>query len=163
MHRFEAKPDPTGPPPTQKPLQLLSAIVSSSDDAIVSKKLDGIVTSWNRAAERIFGYSAEEMIGQSIRKIIPPHLHPDEDRILSTIARGERIDHFETVRVTKSGETIDVSLTVSPVKDESGRIIGAAKIARDITPAEESRTFAAHGGAAGLRRAAGRDRCPRDQ
>lgn len=113
--------------------QLLSAIVSSSDDAIVSKDLNGIVTSWNSAAERIFGYAAEEMIGKSITTIIPPELQNDETRILQTIARGERIEHFETVRLKKSGERIEVSLTVSPVKDGSGRIVGAAKIAREIT------------------------------
>jgi PAS domain S-box-containing protein len=111
----------------------LAAIVESADDAIVSKDLNGIVKSWNRAAERIFGYTAAEMIGRSILTIIPPELHDDEPRILQTIASGERIDHFETVRLTKSGERRDVSLTISPVKDETGRIIGAAKIARDIT------------------------------
>ncbi len=116
----------------------LDAIVESSDDAIASKDLKGIVTSWNRAAERLFGFTAEEMIGQSITKIIPPELLPDQARILETIARGERIDHFETVRLTKSGETVNVSLTVSPVRDETGAIIGAAKIARDIT--EQKRT-----------------------
>jgi PAS domain S-box-containing protein len=113
--------------------QRLAAIVESSDDAIVSKDLNGIVTSWNSGAERIFGYTADEMIGQPITKIIPADLYGDETRILSTIARGERIDHFETVRVKKNGEQIEVSLTVSPVKDESGKIVGAAKIARDIT------------------------------
>lgn len=111
----------------------LAAIVESSDDAIVSKDLNGIVTSWNPAAEKIFGYTAEEMKGRSIRIIIPPELQADEDRILATIAKGERIEHFETVRLAKSGERIDVSLTVSPVKDEAGHIVGAAKIARDIT------------------------------
>ncbi len=113
--------------------ELLSAIVSSSDDAIVSKDLNGVVTSWNSAAERIFGYTAEEMVGSPIIKIIPPELQSDETKILSTIASGGRIDHFETVRVTKDGQRIEVSLTVSPVKDASGKIVGAAKIARDIT------------------------------
>jgi PAS domain S-box-containing protein len=113
--------------------QRLAAIVESADDAIISKDLNGIVTSWNRAAERMFGYSAEEMIGRSITVIIPPELQADEPRILKTIARGERIDHFETARVGKNGQRIEVSLTVSPMKDESGRIVGAAKIARDIT------------------------------
>lgn len=113
--------------------QRLAAIVDSSDDAIVSKDLNGIVTSWNACAERTFGYTAEEMIGRSITTIIPPELHDDERRILGTIARGERIEHFETVRMKKSGELIEVSLTISPVKDEQGRVIGAAKIARDIT------------------------------
>ena len=117
----------------QEGSQRLAAIVESSDDAIASKNLNGIVTSWNRAAERMFGYTAEEMIGRPITTIIPPELIDDETRILATIARGERIDHFETVRLTKAGERIDVSLTISPVKNESGTIIGAAKIARDIT------------------------------
>jgi two-component system CheB/CheR fusion protein len=111
----------------------LAAIVESSDDAIVSKDLNGIVISWNQAAQKMFGYSAKEMIGRSITTIIPPELQDDERKILETIGRGERIDHFETVRLTKSSERIDVSLTVSPVRDEAGRVIGAAKIARDIT------------------------------
>ena len=113
--------------------QKLAAIVESSEDAIISKDLKGIVVSWNGAAERIFGYSAEEMIGRSITTIIPPELQDDEPRILATIARGERIEHFETVRVTKAGQRVEVSLTISPVRDETGKIIGAAKIARDIT------------------------------
>jgi PAS domain S-box-containing protein len=110
----------------------LAAIVESSDDAIVSKDLNGIVTSWNRAAERIFGYKAEEIVGQSITLIIPPELHDDEPRILQRIQSGQKIDHFQTVRLTKDGRRIDVALTISPVKDREGRIIGAAKIARDI-------------------------------
>lgn len=113
--------------------QRLVAIVESSYDAIVSKDLNGIVTSWNPAAEKIFGYTPEEMIGHSIRRVIPPELQDDEEQILASIARGERIEHFETVRLTKKGQRIDVSLTISPVKDETGRIVGAAKIARDIT------------------------------
>jgi PAS domain S-box-containing protein len=111
----------------------LAAIVESSDDAIVSKDLNGIVTSWNPAAEKMFGYSPKEMIGQPITVIIPRELQDDERKILETIGRGERIEHFETVRLTKSGAGIDVSLTISPVRDEGGRVIGAAKIARDIT------------------------------
>jgi PAS domain S-box-containing protein len=111
----------------------LAAIVESSDDAIISKDLGGIVTSWNAGAEKTFGYTAAEMVGRPITVIIPPELHDDERRILDAIGRGERIDHFETVRMTKSGERLDVSLTISPVKDDAGRIIGAAKIARDIT------------------------------
>jgi PAS domain S-box-containing protein len=118
--------------------QRLVAIVESSDDAIVSKDLNGIVTSWNRAAERMFGFTAKEMIGRPITTIIPPELRDDETKILATITLGERIEHFETVRVKKNGEMVDVSLTVSPVKDESGRIIGAAKIARDITDRKKS-------------------------
>jgi PAS domain S-box-containing protein len=113
--------------------QRLAAIVASSDDAIVSKDLHGIVTSWNPGAERTFGYTAEEMIGQPITKIIPLNLHDEETRILATIARGERIQHYETLRLAKSGSLIEVSLTVSPVRDEDGNIVGAAKIARDIT------------------------------
>ncbi len=113
--------------------QRFSAIVESSDDAIVSKDLNGIVTSWNRRAEQIFGFSAEEMVGESIKRIIPDELHATEDDILATIARGDRIELFETVRRTKSGELVEISLTISPVMDESGRIVGAAKIARDIT------------------------------
>jgi PAS domain S-box-containing protein len=110
----------------------LAAIVESSGDAIVSKDLNGIVTSWNRQAERLFGYQEEEMIGRSILRIIPPELHGDEDMILSKIRSGQKIDHFETVRIAKSGERIEVSLSISPVRDEHGKIVGAAKIARDI-------------------------------
>ncbi len=111
----------------------LAAIVESSDDAIVSKDLNGVVTSWNSSAETMFGYTSKEMIGQPITLIIPPELLDDERRILATLRRGERIDHFETVRITKSGERLDVSITVSPLKNAAGTIIGAAKIARDIS------------------------------
>jgi PAS domain S-box-containing protein len=117
----------------EQAMQRLAAIVESSDDAIVSKDLNGTVTSWNPGAEKMFGYTAKEMVGRHITTIIPPELHDDEAKILATIARGERIEHFDTVRLRKNGETIAVSLTVSPVKDEAGRIVGAAKIARDIT------------------------------
>src|SRR5262249_36775966 len=115
------------------PDNLLAAIVESSDDAIASKDLNGIVTSWNKSAERLFGYTAEEIIGKPITLVIPPELHSDEAMILGKIRRDERIDHFETIRVTKSGEKIEVSLTISPVKDANGNVIGAAKIVRDIT------------------------------
>jgi PAS domain S-box-containing protein len=111
----------------------LAAIVESSHDAIIGKDLNGIVTSWNPGAERLFGYSASEMIGRPITTIIPPELQEDEQRILKTIGRGEGVEHFETVRLTKGGERIDVSLTISPVKDDAGRVIGASKTARDIT------------------------------
>jgi PAS domain S-box-containing protein len=111
----------------------LAAIVESCDDAIVSKDLNGIVSSWNKGAERIFGFKAQEIIGRPITTIIPPDLRDDEPKILAKIQAGERIDHFQTVRVTKNGERVEVSLTISPVKDETGKIIGAAKIARDVT------------------------------
>jgi PAS domain S-box-containing protein len=112
---------------------LLSAIVDSSHDAIVSKTLDGIITSWNRSAEVLFGYTAREAIGQSIRMIIPPERQAEEDYVLRQIRRGEKIDHFETVRVAKDGRRIDISLTISPVRDSHGFIVGASKIARDIS------------------------------
>lgn len=117
---------------------LLASIVESSDDAIVSKNLDGIITSWNKAAERIFGYSASEAIGQPITLVIPQDRQSEEIEILTRIRRGERIDHFETVRRRKDGSLINISLTVSPVKDANGIIVGASKIARDIT--EQKRT-----------------------
>lgn len=111
----------------------LAAIVQSADDAIVSKDLNGTVTSWNRAAENIFGYRAEEIVGRSILLVIPPELHDQEPRILAKIRAGERIEHFETVRLRKDGERLNVSLTISPVKNRMGKIIGVAKIVRDIT------------------------------
>jgi PAS domain S-box-containing protein len=111
----------------------LAAIVESSDDVILSKDLNGIITSWNPAAIRVFGYSAEEMIGSSILKIIPEHLHSDEKIIIESLRAGRRVDHFETVRRTKSGNLLDVSVTISPVMDERGQVIGASKILRDIS------------------------------
>ncbi len=111
----------------------LAAIVSSSDDAIVSKTLDGVITSWNAAASRIFGYSAEEMIGQHITRIIPLELRSEEEMIIARLRRGERIDHFDTVRVGKSGGRVQLSITVSPIRDSSGRIVGASKVARDVS------------------------------
>src|SRR6185503_604967 len=112
---------------------LLAAIVDSADDAIVSKDLEGVITSWNRAAERIFGYSEEEVIGRPITILIPADRIHEETEILRRIGRGERVEHFNTVRRKKNGERIDVSVTVSPVRDRSGALIGASKIARDIT------------------------------
>ena len=111
----------------------LAAIIESSDDAIVSKDLNGIITSWNVAAERLFGYKAEEIVGQSILLLIPPERQHEEPRILERIRRGDRIDHYETVRRRKDGTLFDISVTVSPLKDKTGKIIGASKIARDIS------------------------------
>ncbi|WP_213806018.1 PAS domain-containing sensor histidine kinase [Granulicella sp. dw_53] len=118
---------------SEHPHLLLAAIVDSCDDAIMSKTLNGILTSWNKAATRIFGYEAHEMIGQSILRLIPAELRDEETGILSRIKMGEKIDHYETVRLTKNGDRLNVSLTVSPIRDDSGRIIGASKIARDIS------------------------------
>jgi len=112
---------------------LLAAIVDSSDDAIVSKTLEGRILSWNRAATRIFGYAADEVVGKSITVIVPPELHPEEQQILDKLRRGERIEHFDTIRVTKDGRRIPISLTVSPVHADDGTIIGASKVARDIS------------------------------
>jgi PAS domain S-box-containing protein len=111
----------------------LAAIIESSDDAIISKSLDGIITSWNSAAERIFGHTAEDVIGQSIYILIPPERVEEEVGILARLRRGERVEHFETVRMHKNGARLDVSLTISPIKDRDGKLIGASKIARDIT------------------------------
>lgn len=117
----------------EQPKALLAAIVNSSDDAIISKNLDGVITSWNAGAERLFGYTAEEVVGQSIKLVIPPERHGEEDEILARLRRGERIDHFETVRVRKDGARLNISLTISPIRDSAGRIVGASKVARDIT------------------------------
>jgi len=116
----------------------LAAIIDSSDDAIVSKNLESIVRSWNAGAQRLFGYSAEEMIGHSITRIIPQELITEESEILARLRRGERVEHFETVRVAKDGQRVHVSLTISPIKDSTGRVIGASKIARDITKRKET-------------------------
>jgi PAS domain S-box-containing protein len=112
---------------------LLAAIVDSSDDAIVSKTLDGVITSWNNSAERMFGYTREEAVGQHITLIIPKDRRDEEVKIAERLRRGERVDHFETVRVRKDGTLLDLSLTISPVKDAAGRVVGASKVARDIT------------------------------
>ena len=118
---------------SEQRLRFLASIVESSDDAIISKSLDGIITSWNRGAERVFGYTADEAIGQPITIVIPQGRQDEERGILTRIRRGERIDHFETIRQRKHGSLIVVSLTVSPVKNAEGKIVGASKIARDIT------------------------------
>jgi PAS domain S-box-containing protein len=112
---------------------LLAAIVESSHDAIVSKSLNGVITSWNKGAERLFGYAAEEAVGQNITLIIPLERRDEERTIIEQLTRGERVDHFETVRMRKDGSLLDVSLTISPMKDASGRVVGASKLARDIT------------------------------
>jgi len=111
----------------------LAAIVESSDDAIISKDLNGLITSWNASAERIFGFTADEAIGQPITIIIPPELHSEEAQILRRLKRGERIDHYETIGLRKDKQRRNVSLSVSPVRDSAGRIVGASKIAFDTT------------------------------
>ena len=113
--------------------RLLAAVVESSHDAIVSKDLDGIITSWNKGAERLFGYAAEEAVGQHITLIIPPDRRDEERAIIERLMRGEGVDHFETVRIRKDGSLLDVALTISPIKDAAGGIVGASKLARDIT------------------------------
>jgi PAS domain S-box-containing protein len=123
---------------TEQRVRWLASIVESSDDAIVSKNLDGVITSWNRGAERIFGYTSEEAVGRPIMIVIPQDRQDEERSILTRIRRGERIDHFETIRQRKHGSLIVVSLTVSPVRDGEGKIVGASKIARDITEQKRS-------------------------
>ncbi|RZJ82234.1 MAG: PAS domain S-box protein [Flavobacterium sp.] len=122
---------------TEKSL-ILGAIIDSTDDAIISKNLNGIITSWNPSAQRIFGYLPEEIIGQSVLKLIPADRQDEETLILSRLRKGERVRYFHTKRLSKTGDLIDVSLTISPVKDENGKIIGVSKIARDITELIES-------------------------
>ena len=125
--------DVTGRKQAEQTTSLLAAIVDSSDDAIVSKNLDGTITSWNRSAERLFGYTALEAIGQHITLIVPWERRSEEEDILRRLAQGERVDHFETMRKRKDGTTLDVSLTISPIRDAAGRVIGASKVARDVT------------------------------
>src|ERR1043165_4995562 len=117
----------------------LAAVLASSDDAIIAKTTDGIVTDWNSGAERIFGYSAREIVGQPIATLLPPGLEDEERQILERIRAGEKIDHFETRRRRKDGSIIDVSVTISPIYDDEGTLIGASKIARDITIAKTDR------------------------
>jgi len=116
---------------------LLAAIVDSSDDAIISKTLDGVITSWNKSAERLFGYTCEEAVGRHITLIVPEDRRDEEAKILGRLKRGERINHFETLRQRKDGRLLTLSLTISPVKDDAGRIVGASKVARDITERKE--------------------------
>lgn len=133
IHWFGTNTDISGQIKAEQTQIRLAAIVESSDDAIVSKNLDGIIMSWNKGAEKIFGYSAKEIVGKSIRTIIPQELQHEEDRILASLRKGKKIDHFQTMRLAKDGRRVEVSITVSPMKDKTGRIIGASKIARDIT------------------------------
>ena len=128
-----------GPPLSEKDTSLLAAIVESSDDAIIGKSLDGVILSWNPAAERMFGYTAAEAVGNPMTFIFPPERLDEEPAILARIFRGERIEHFETVRLRKDGSRIDVSVTISPVRDADGRIVGASKIVRDITAQKQIR------------------------
>ena len=123
---------------SEQRLRWIASIVELSDDVIISKNLDGIIISWNKGAERVFGYTAEEAIGQPITIVIPEDRHDEERQILTRIRRGERIEHYETVRRRKHGSLIAVSLTVSPVRDAEGKIVGASKIARDITEQRRS-------------------------
>ena len=118
----------------------LAAIVTSSKDAIISKDLDGVITSWNKGAEALFGYTAEEPIGRPVTLLIPEDRLDEEPQILERIRRGEAIEHYETVRRRKDGSLLDISLTVSPLRDASGRIVGASKIARDITERKRDRS-----------------------
>src|SRR5215218_5625179 len=120
----------------------LAAIVESADDAIISKTLEGVITSWNRGAERIFGYTAEEIIGRPVTVLFPEDHFDEEPAILARIRAGERVEHYETVRKRKDGSLVEISLTVSPIRGADGRVIGASKVARDITDrkrAEEER------------------------
>jgi PAS domain S-box-containing protein len=125
--------DEFSPEHAEQTWALLAAIIGSSEDAVVSKTLQGIVTSWNEAAERLFGFTAAEMIGQPITRVIPNELLHEEAEILGKLRKGQRVDRYETVRVTKDGRKLDISLTVSPVRDSHGTVVGAAKIAHDIT------------------------------
>src|SRR5215207_3468633 len=121
------------PPLSDLTVRHLARVVESSDDAIISKDLNGTILSWNRSAERIFGYTPAEAIGQSIRMIIPADRQDEEDMVLARIRAGEAISHFETVRQRKNGTLIPISLTVSPIYDDDGRVIGASKVAHDIS------------------------------
>src|SRR4026209_697944 len=117
----------------------LAAIVDSSNDAIISKNLDGVISTWNQAAQQLLGYSEAEAVGQPITIIIPADLHDEEKEILRRVRIGERIEHYETRRVTRDGRTLDVSITISPVRDATGAIVGASKILRDVTESKRNR------------------------
>src|SRR5690349_1689804 len=117
----------------------LASLIESADDAIISKTLDGIITSWNIGAQRIFGYTADEVIGKPVTILIPAGHEDEEPAILARLRAGKRIEHYETIRVTKDGKLIDISLTVSPIRGPQGEIVGASKIARDITEQKQAR------------------------
>src|SRR5689334_2031065 len=114
------------------------AIVESTDDAVISKDLNGIIRSWNKAAETIFGYSAQEVIGKPVTILIPAGHENEEPEILARLRQGQKIDHYETVRQRKDGALLNISLTVSPIKDATGKVVGASKIARDITKQKQT-------------------------
>ncbi|MFZ0853766.1 MAG: PAS domain S-box protein, partial [Hyphomicrobiaceae bacterium] len=118
---------------TEQARQLLASIVESSDDAIVSKDLNGVIASWNPGAERLFGYTADEVLGKSVPSLFPADLQNEERVILGRIGRGERLEHYETVRCRKDGSLVDISLTVSPLRNAAGKVTGVSKIARDIS------------------------------
>ena len=136
----------------QSHAQRLAAIVEFSDDAIISEDLNGIIATWNHGAEKLFGYEAEEVVGKPITILIPPERQDEEPSILARIKRGERIEHYETVRQHKDGRRIEISLTVSPIMDAAGTVVGASKIARDIT--QRKRTEKIAGGAVSVHRQA---------
>lgn len=123
-------------------LQLLASIVSSSDDAIISKTLEGIITTWNRGAEKLYGYSEDEMMGKPISTIIATERQDEMPTILGRVARDGRVDHYETQRIRKDGSVIDISLTISPIKDAKGNIVGASTIARDVTAQKQASQYA---------------------
>jgi len=135
-HSEDRPREPTGDVFTTHPEAWLAAIVESSDDAIIGKTLDSVIRSWNEGARRVFGYEADEIIGQRVYALIPPDLHHEEPAIIARLLKGERVDHYETVRLRKDGVRIDVSLSVSPIRNAAGEIIGAAKVARDVTEAK---------------------------
>lgn len=138
--RLSSAPSPvsTAPALSAAESSWLSAIITSSTDAIISKNLDGIIASWNPAAERLFGYTPEQIIGQSIRVLIPEGRQSEEDEILAAIQAGRTVSQFETVRLHKDGTPISIMVTVSPVRDDTGKIVGASKIVRDISREQES-------------------------
>jgi len=134
--RRDCPPDQAGTGLRTNPAAWLAAIVESSDDAIIGKTLDSVIRSWNGGARRVFGYEAAEIVGKSVYVLIPPELHHEEPGIIARLINGERVDHYETVRVRKDGSRVDVSLSVSPIRDASGRVVGAAKVVRDVTEAK---------------------------